>query len=261
MTVNTLAAGSSREKGVGLATLDGSVVVVTGASSGIGRATAGALADLGATLALLSRRAGALREVAREIEGKGGRTLVVEADVADAAQVSTAMDRVAAEAGRIDALVNSAGAHYLSSSLTGDVQQWHQLVNVNVLGVLHCSQAALPHLLRSAEGPRGVADIVNVGSVASLAVRADNGVYAATKQWLAGFSESLRKEFAGRHLRVCVVRPGMVATAMTANAAQASHDFTWLEAADIADSICHVLTRPRRAAINDLVIRPTEQER
>lgn len=244
-----------------MATLDRSVVVVTGASSGIGRATAAMLADLGATVALLSRRADALREVASEIEGNGGRAMVVEADVTDAEQASAAMSRVAADAGRIDALVNSAGAHHLSSSLADDMHRWHQLIDVNVLGVLHCSQAALPHLLRSAEGPRGVADIVNVGSVASLVVRADNGVYAATKQWVAGFSESLRKEFTARHLRVCLVRPGMVDTAMTSADHHPFNDFTWLEADDVANSICYVLTRPRRAAINDLVIRPTEQER
>jgi NADP-dependent 3-hydroxy acid dehydrogenase YdfG len=244
-----------------LATLDGSVVVVTGASSGIGRATVRALTDLGATTALLSRRTEALREVAKEIEGKGGRALVAEADVTDAAQASAAIGRIAADAGRIDALVNSAGLSYLASSLADDMHQWHQMINVNVLGVLHCSHAALPHLLRSAEGPRGVADIVNVGSVASLVVRADNGVYAATKQWVAGFSESLRKEFHARHLRVCLLRPGMVETSMTADAHHALNDFTWLEADDVADSVCYVLTRPRRASINDLVIRPTEQDR
>lgn len=244
-----------------MATLDGSVVVVTGASSGIGRATAKALADLGATVALVSRRADALHELANEIEGKGGRVLVVETDVADAAQTSAAIDRIAADTGRIDALINSAGLLFQSSSLTGDMSQWHQLVNVNVLGVLHCSQAALPHLLRSAEGPRGVADIVNVSSVATLVVRADNGVYAATKQAVGAFSESLRKEFHDRHVRVCVVKPGMVDTTMTAGEHNEMNEFTWLEPEDVADSICHVLTRPRRVTINELVIRPTEQER
>lgn len=248
-------------EGDGLTRLDDSVVVVTGASSGIGRATALALAELGATVALLSRRTDALRELADEVEGKGGRAMVAAADVTDAAATSGAFDRIAAEAGRIDALVNSAGLFFLSSSLTGDMRRWTEVINANVLGVLHCSQAALPHLLRSAEGPRGVADIVNVSSVGSLVVRADNGVYAASKQAVATFSESLRKEFTARYLRVCIVRPGMVDTDMTTAEHNDMNDFAWLTAEDVADSICYVLTRPRRVTVNDLVVRPTEQER
>jgi NADP-dependent 3-hydroxy acid dehydrogenase YdfG len=246
---------------MGLARLDNSVAVITGASSGIGEQTAWALVDEGATVALVARRIEKLRELAAEIERKGGRALAIEADITDAGQVDAAIQQVVADAGGIDVLVNSAGMLYTGSAADAEVDQWQRMVDINVMGVLHCSHAALPHLLRSAEGSRGVADIVNISSVAARVVRPDNAVYAATKHAVNAFSESLRKEVTSRHVRVCVVEPGMVRTEMTNGSDMARDEFVWLQPEDIADAVTYVVTRPKRVSVNEFLVRPTEQER
>jgi NADP-dependent 3-hydroxy acid dehydrogenase YdfG len=148
------------------------------------------------------------------------------------------------------------------------VEEWQRMVNLNLLGLLYCSHAALPHLLRAAEDPpRGVADLVNVSSVAGRVARSGSGVYNATKHGVGAFSEALRQEVTGRHLRVSIVEPGAVETELSSHnrpeireqISQRFADVDRLRAADIADAITYIVTRPRRVAVNELLVRPTEQ--
>lgn len=237
--------------------LDDVVAVVTGASSGIGEATALALAAQGATVALLARRRDRLDALAAKIGTD--RALAVEADVTDQGAARAAIERVVAEAGRVDVLVNNAGAGVMGPIEGADVATWEHVVNVNVMGVLYCTHAALPHLLDAANGPRGVADVVTISSVGGRVAALNYGVYAATKHAVGAFSESLRKEVAGRHVRVGLVEPGMVHTEMTSGTTDA--DWEWLQAADVADAVSYVVTRPAHAAVNEILIRPSAQER
>jgi NADP-dependent 3-hydroxy acid dehydrogenase YdfG len=249
--------------------LQGCVAVVTGASSGIGDACARALSRQGAAVVLVARRADRLDALAEEISRAGGQVLPIEADVARRAEAEAAIDRAARELGRIDVLVNNAGVMLLGPILDAPVEEWEQMVQVNLLGLMYCAKAALPHLLDASEqGPRRVADLVNVSSVAGRLVRLGSGAYNATKHGVGAFSESLRQEVTQRHLRVSLVEPGAVATEL------ASHnrpeiqeglrrrfaDMQRLEAAEIADAIEYIVTRPRHVAINEILIRPTEQQ-
>jgi NADP-dependent 3-hydroxy acid dehydrogenase YdfG len=249
--------------------LDGAVALVTGASSGIGRATAIELASRGAAVAVVARRAERLEALAEELRGSGATALVIEADVTDRAAAEAAVVRTAKELGRLDVLVNNAGMMLLGPILDAPVEEWEQMVNINVLGLLYCARAALPHLLAAADSsPRRTADLVNISSVAGRVARQGSGVYNATKHAVGAFSESLRQEVTGRHVRVSVVEPGAVATEL------ASHNrpvvlesiqerfagIERLEDQDIADVIAFIVTRPRRVAINEVLIRPTEQE-
>jgi NADP-dependent 3-hydroxy acid dehydrogenase YdfG len=249
--------------------LDGTVALVTGASSGIGHATARALAADGAAVALAARRVDRLEELAKEIDAAGGRALVVEADVTDEAQARDAVARTVDELGRLDTLVNNAGVMLLGPIVDADVGEWQRMVGINLVGLLYCTHAALPHLLEAAEnGPREVADIVNVSSVAGRVARTSNGVYSATKHGVGAFSESLRQEVARRQVRVSLVEPGATATELGSHnrpeiREQMAQRFTGverLEAEDIAGAISFIVTRPRRMAINEVLVRPTQQE-
>jgi NADP-dependent 3-hydroxy acid dehydrogenase YdfG len=245
--------------------LDGVVAVVTGASSGIGRATAVALGSEGATVALVARREEKLREVAHAVDEHGGKALLMGADVTDQHEAERAVTRTVDETGRLDILVNNAGVGYMAPVAESSVDQWQRMVDVNVMGMLHCTHAALPHLLRAGRGERGVADVVNISSVAGRYVRVGNSVYAATKHAVGAFSESLRQEVTARNVRVCVTEPGMVRTELTDGWADSppfpNSDFRWLDADDIADSVTYVVTRPAHASVNEILVRPTHQER
>jgi NADP-dependent 3-hydroxy acid dehydrogenase YdfG len=249
--------------------LAGTVALVTGASSGIGHATARALAADGAAVALAARRVDRLEELAKEIDGAGGRALVVEADVTDEAQARDAVARTVDELGRLDTLVNNAGVMLLGPIVDADLSEWQRMVGINLVGLLYCTHAALPHLLDAADnGPREVADIVNVSSVAGRVARTSNGVYSATKHGVGAFSESLRQEVARRQVRVSLVEPGATATELGSHnrpeiREQMAQRFTGverLEAEDIAGAISFIVTRPRRMAVNEVLVRPTQQE-
>ena len=249
--------------------LEGTVALVTGASSGIGEATAVALAAEGASVAVAARRRDRLEALAARI-GDDARVLVLETDVTDEGQARAMVERTVAELGRLDTLVNNAGVMLLGPVEGAPVEEWRRMVELNVLGLLYATHAALPHLLEAAAGgPRQVADVVNVSSVAGRVARSGSGVYNTTKFGVVAFSESLRQEVTGRHVRVSVVEPGAVSTEL------ASHlrpevlkgmmatfgPMERLESEDIAEAIAFTVTRPRRMAINELLIRPTEQER
>ena len=198
--------------------LKGTVALVTGASSGIGAATAAALAEHGAAVALAARRRDRLEAVAADIRDGGGTALVLESDITDQPQAAEAVRRTVAELGRLDTLVNNAGVMLLGPAVGAPLEEWQQMVELNVLGLLFCAHAALPHLLRAAEdGPRQVADMVNVSSVAGRAARNGNNVYALTKHGVGAFSESLRQEVTGRYVRVSLVEPGATATELASH--------------------------------------------
>jgi NADP-dependent 3-hydroxy acid dehydrogenase YdfG len=248
--------------------LRGTVALVTGASSGIGAATATALADQGAAVALAARRLDRLDTLAAEIKDQGGTALVLECDVTDQQQAAAAVDRTVTELGRLDTLINNAGVMLLGPAAGAPLDEWQQMVELNVLGLLYCAHAAVPHLLRAAgDEPRQVADMVNISSVAGRAARNGNGVYALTKFGVGAFSESLRQELARQYVRVSLVEPGATATELASHnrpevlAAIRNQFGQRMEAGDIADAITYIVTRPRHVAVNEMLIRPTEQER
>jgi NADP-dependent 3-hydroxy acid dehydrogenase YdfG len=249
--------------------LDSTVVLVTGASSGIGEATALALAEEGAALALVARRRDRLEALAGRIGGDA-RTLVIEADITDLAQAQGAVAATVAEFGRLDVLVNNAGVMLLGPIVDAPIEEWQRMVQLNLLGLLYCTHAALPHLLAAAETePRSVADVVNVSSVAGRVARLNSGVYNATKHGVGAFSESLRQEVTTRHVRVTLIEPGATATELAfqnrpeilEGMAQTFGGIEIMQAEDIAESIRYAVTQPRRVAVNEILVRPTEQER
>jgi NADP-dependent 3-hydroxy acid dehydrogenase YdfG len=248
--------------------LDGTVALVTGASSGIGAATATALAAHGAAVAVAARRKDRLEALAADIRGKGGTVLVLESDITEEPQAADAVERTVRELGRLDTLINNAGVMLLGPAVGAPLSEWQQMVELNVLGLLYCAHAALPHLLRAAsEGPRQVADLVNISSVAGRVARNGSGVYNLTKHGVGAFSESLRQEVTKRYVRVSLVEPGAVATELAGHNRPEilenirSQFGQTMEAQDIADAITFIVTRPRHVAVNEVLIRPTEQER
>jgi len=248
--------------------LEGTVALVTGASSGIGAATASALAAQGAAVALAARRKDRLEALAAGIRDQGGSALVLECDVTQEQQATDAVARTVAELGRLDTLINNAGAMLLGPVVGAPLSEWQQMVELNVLGLLYCAHAALPHLLRAAgDNPRQVADLVNISSVAGRVARSGNGVYSLTKHGVGAFSESLRQEVAKRYVRVSLVEPGATATELVSHnrpeviESVRSQLGQTMQAEDIADAIIYMVTRPRHVAVNEMLIRPTEQER
>jgi NADP-dependent 3-hydroxy acid dehydrogenase YdfG len=250
--------------------LDGTVALVTGASSGIGEATALALAGEGAAVALAARRRDRLDGLAQKLSGDGGRVLVSETDVTDEEQAIAAVETTVEQLGRLDIVVNNAGLMLLGPIVGADTSEWTRMVELNVLGLMYVTAAALPHLLRAAdEEPRQVSDLVNVNSVAGRVARLGSGAYNATKWAVNAFSEALRQEITERHVRVTLVEPGAVSTELAGHnrpevlsALRSSlGDIERMEAEDIADAITYVVTRPRRVALNEVLIRPTEQVR
>jgi NADP-dependent 3-hydroxy acid dehydrogenase YdfG len=251
------------------ARLDGTVALVTGASSGIGAATAAALAALGASVALAARRKDRLEALAAGIRERGGSVLVLESDITEEQQATDAVGRTVDELGRLDTLVNNAGVMLLGPAVGAPLSEWQRMVELNVLGLLYCAHAALPHLLRAAEdGQRRVADMVNISSVAGRVARSGRGVYNLTKHGVGAFSESLRQEVTGRHVRVSLVEPGAVATELPSHNRPEVIEVMRTQFAgvrpmqprDIADAIVYIVTRSRHVAVNELLIRPTEQE-
>jgi NADP-dependent 3-hydroxy acid dehydrogenase YdfG len=250
-------------------TLDGTVALITGASSGIGEATALALAERGASVALAARRKDRLDALAATIRGAGGNALVLEADIADEQQASDTVERTVAELGRLDTLINNAGVMLLGPAVGAPVTEWQRMVQLNMLGLLYCAHAALPHLLAAAESsPRGVADMVNISSVAGRVARNGSGVYNATKHGVGAFSEALRQEVTRRHVRVSLVEPGATETELASHNRPEIQDgmrqrfanMERMKAEDIADAIAYIVTRPRHVAVNEMLIRPTDQE-
>lgn len=248
--------------------LDGTVALVTGASSGIGQAAAKSLAEQGAAVAVLARRKDRLESLVEEIKGAGGSALAIESDVTDQRQAIDAVEKTVSELGRLDTVFNNAGVMLNGPIEDAPTEEWDRMVDLNIKGLLYVAHAALPHLLKTAEdGPRNVADLINTSSVAGRRARFGSGVYNLTKFGVGAFSESLRQEVTGRHVRVSLVEPGAVDTELQSHlrdeireqSAKRFEGLDILQAEDIADAVTYIVTRPRHVAINEVLIRPTEQ--
>jgi NADP-dependent 3-hydroxy acid dehydrogenase YdfG len=248
--------------------LDGTVALVTGASSGIGAASGRELARQGAAVALVARRKDRLERLAAEITAEGGQALVLALDVTDQTQAIGAVERTVAEWGRVDTVVNNAGVMLLGPILGAPTEEWDRMVSLNLQGLLYVAHAALPHLLTAADdSPRRVADLVNISSVAGRRASAGSGIYNLTKFGVNAFTEALRQEVTERHVRISAVEPGAVDTELTDHlrdeireaAVARLASIEKLVADDIADAVTYIVTRPRRVAVNEILIRPTQQ--
>jgi NADP-dependent 3-hydroxy acid dehydrogenase YdfG len=249
--------------------LTGTAALVTGASSGIGAATARRLAENGASVALAARRLDRLEVLAAEIDQAGGTALVVEADITDRTQAEAAAQQAVERFGRLDTLVNNAGLMLLGPVVGADAEEWDRMIAINVQGLLYTTRAALPHLLQAAEeGPRRVADIVNISSIAGRVAWNGYGAYSFTKFGVRGFTESLRQEShpaaRAHRRRRAGWRGHRAGLAQHARGSQPD-DRPLLRAdrgprpEDIADGVAYMVTRPRHTAIGELWIMPTDQ--
>lgn len=244
--------------------LDGQVALVTGASSGIGEATAELLADEGASIVLAARRSEDLNALADRIETAGGDALPVETDVTDEDQIRELIDTVEEEYGRLDVLINNAGVMLLSPIESADTDDWEQMLDVNVLGLMDTTQAALPLLKESEAG-----HVVNLSSVAGRKAYAGSGAYNASKFGITAFSEALRQETLDDDIRVTSIEPGAVDTELQEHIPDEDareeneemlESMTPLEGEDIARAIRYAVTQPAHVDVNEILIRPTEQE-
>ena len=246
-----------------MASLEGKVAAITGASSGIGEATAVALADAGAKVSLAARRKDRLDALAEKI---GDGALAIEADIGDEDQARAFIQQTKDELGGLDILVNNAGVMLLGPLLAQQGDDWRTMVNVNILGLVYCSHAALAHMAEQQSG-----HIVNVSSVAGRIARAGSAVYNFTKWGVTGFSEALRQEAAYADVRVTCIEPGFVETElldhnknpMVLEAADKIREEIGkvLEADDIAQAILFAVSQPDHVAINEMLVRPTRQTR
>jgi NADP-dependent 3-hydroxy acid dehydrogenase YdfG len=248
--------------------LDGTVALVTGASSGIGEATARALSRQGAAVALVARRADRLERLAGELTDLGERAIAIEADITRQPEAAGAVDTAVTQLGRLDTVVNNAGVMLNGPVVGAPLEEWDRMVAINVSGLLYVAHAALPHLLEAAEqAPRRVADMVNLSSIAGRFANRGAGVYNATKFGVNAFSESLRQEVTTRHVRISVIEPGVVKTELFGHQRAETQEryekmfgeIEKLDADDIAEAIEYVVTRPRRVAVAEMLVRPTEQ--
>jgi NADP-dependent 3-hydroxy acid dehydrogenase YdfG len=244
--------------------LRGAVALVTGASSGIGAATARRLAHDGVVVALVARRWERLATLAEEIVTVGGTALVIVADITDPERASGAVDEVMETFGRLDILVNSAGVMLLDSALHAPLEEWDRMIDLNVRALIHVTHAAVPHLIAAATtSPRGVADIVNISSTAGRVPKPSSSVYTLTKFGMNGFSEALRQELVPERVRVCVVAPGAVDTELGESLQHAARllleGIEPLRPEDVADAVAFVVSRDRRVAINEVVVRAGDQ--
>lgn len=242
--------------------LSGKVVAITGASSGIGEATALACAQAGASVALAARRVDRIDALVQRIEQTGGRAIAIPTDVGEEEQARAFVERAHAELGRLDGLINNAGVMLLGPIDGAPTEEWRRMVHVNLFGVLYCTHAALP-LMRA----QGSGDIVNVSSVAGRVARAGSGVYNLTKWGVNAFSEALRQECVGAGIRVTIVEPGAVATELPGHnrppiIEQMMRRFEGvvpMQAQDIANVILFALGQPPHVSLNELLVRPSNQ--
>ena len=247
-------------------TLDGRRALITGASSGIGEATALAFAAEDAAVALGARRKDRLDDLAERINGDGGQAVALEADVGDEGQARSLVQSAASELGGLDCLVNNAGVMLLGPMEGTDTDEWRTMVDVNVLGLLYCTQEAMP-LIRDAGG----GDIVNVSSVAGRVASFGSAVYNFTKFGVVGFSEALRQEALHSKIRVTCVEPGFVDTELQGHNTNPVVVETLgkykeqigevLKAEDIANAITYAVGQPPRVSVNEVMVRPTGQSR
>ena len=241
------------------------VAIVTGASSGIGHATALALSKAGAKVAIGARRTDKLSELENEITKNGGQAFSQKLDVTKKSDCDSFVKSVMEKWGGVDILVNNAGLMPLSFIKNLKVDEWDQMIDVNIKGVLYCTAAVIPHMLEKKSG-----HIVNISSVAGRIVFPSGSVYCATKHAETALSEGLRQEFSTRkNIRVTCIEPGVVSTELTNTITDESlKDFVEtakkmqsLSAQDIANAIIYAVEAPSHVNVNEVLIRPTTQER
>jgi clavulanate-9-aldehyde reducatase len=246
--------------------IEGKVVAITGASSGIGEATALACVEAGAKVALAARRTDRIEDLAQRIRDGGGEAVAIATDVADEASARAFVEGAREQLGGLHGLVNNAGVMLLGPVEGADMDQWRTMVDVNCLGLLYCTHAALP-IMRE----EGAGHIVNVSSVAGRVAALGSAVYNLTKWGVVGFSEGLRQEALHANVRVTIIEPGFVETELQGHNEgnpivmeaidKMREQMDPLQASDIADAIAYALTRPQHVAINEVLIRPTKQQR
>jgi clavulanate-9-aldehyde reducatase len=245
-----------------MGSLDGRKALITGGSSGIGEATAVAMAREGAAVAVAARRKDRLEAIVAGIDAEGGEAVAIDADVADEAEARSLVETAAEELGGLDCLVNNAGLMLLGLVQGADLADWRRMVEVNVLGLMYCTHAAFP-IIRDGGG----GDIVNVSSLAGRTARMGMAAYNLTKWGVVGFSEALRQEGLHIGVRVTCVEPGFVATELQGHNAdpmvverlesERERIGTVLESDDISRAIVYVVSQPKHVSLSEVVVRPT----
>lgn len=244
--------------------ITGRVALVTGASSGFGEATALELAKAGVKVALSARRQDRLDDLKARIEAAGGEALVIESDLTREEEAIAAVRATEAQFGQLDILINNAGVMYIEPVATADLARWRQMFELNLLGLIAATQAALPGMTARRSG-----HIVNISSTAGHAAYANMAAYSATKWGVRAFTESLRRETQMHNIRTTIISPGIAATELRdhiANPAvksainQRADGMRQLQSSDIADAILYAVTRPEHVAINEILMRPTDQD-
>lgn len=245
--------------------LQNKVAVITGASSGIGYATALALSKAGAKIAIGARRTDKLTELEDAIKKNGGEVFAQKLDVTKNDQCKSFIENVLKKWGTVDILVNNAGLMPLSFIKKLKIDEWDQMVDVNIKGVMYCTAAVVPHMLERKSG-----HIVNISSVAGRVIFPAGSVYCGTKHFVTAFSEGLRQELSIRsNIRITCIEPGVVATELTNTITDESlqafventKKMQALQANDIASAIVYAVESPAHVNVNEILIRPTTQER
>jgi NADP-dependent 3-hydroxy acid dehydrogenase YdfG len=245
--------------------INGKTVIVTGASSGIGEATATKLGERGAKVAIVARRRERLEKLAVQIEKSGGQALVIEADITDKKICQEAVEEVLKEWNKIDILINNAGVMLLGPTAKAPLEEWERMISVNLLGLLYMTYAALPNMRKAGSG-----HLVNISSVAGRTARAGSAVYNATKWGVNAFTEALRQELVSDKLKIrtTLIEPGAVETELTShNRPEVQETLKErfkgmdkkLQSEDIAVAILYALSQPEHVNVNEILIRPTEQ--
>jgi NADP-dependent 3-hydroxy acid dehydrogenase YdfG len=241
------------------------VAIVTGASSGIGYATSLKLSEAGVRVIAGARRTDRLQDLEKQIVKNNGEILIQKLDVTSRSDCDSLASTAVNKWGKIDVLINNAGLMPLSYFRNGKVEEWEQMVDVNIKGVLYCTSAVVPYMLRQKSG-----HIINVSSVAGRIVFAGGSVYCATKHAITAFSEGLRKELSPKdNIRVSCIEPGAVSTELLESITdesmngfiQATKGMETLRSEDIANAISYVIQAPDHVNVNEVLIRPTAQER
>ncbi|MFC0597450.1 SDR family oxidoreductase [Streptomyces palmae] len=247
--------------------LTGRVAVITGASSGIGEASAERLASLGARVIVMARRADRLADLVSRIEADGGSALAIAADVTDAAALQGAADRVEAEFGGADLLLNNAGVMLPAPIEELATEQWKHQIDLNITGLMNAIGAFTPQLVKAA-AERGVADLINTSSIAAQNIFPTFAVYSGTKAYVSHLSRHLRVELGAKNVRVSAIEPGIVGTELQSHVTdQGARDWLagsketieWLTPQDIAETVGFIATLPPRVNLQQVTIMPTAQ--
>jgi NADP-dependent 3-hydroxy acid dehydrogenase YdfG len=246
-----------------MSNIEGKVVVITGASSGLGEATARHLAAQGASVVLGARRIERLQSLANELNNQGGKALAVETDVTDANQVQRLVDKAVQTYGRVDVIINNAGLMPHSPLERLKIDDWNRMIDVNIKGVLYGIAAVIPYMKEQKSG-----HIINVSSVAGHKVRAGGVVYAATKHAVRVISEGLRQEVKPYNIRTTVISPGAVDTELPNTATEPDiaenlrklYEALAIPADSFARAVAFAMSQPEEVDINEILFRPTRQE-